>query len=271
MIAESTVRALVVLSVATTSLMMRLINSNGDLGLQITQVVSRLHVGIVVIVSLNLQRRLQSRVCRIGETNRTIKFSGSTTSVCRGYIGDDEIRQLLKGTLNCGARRGRGGNFSGTSNGLGEIGTCTSRRDRSGDPLSSIGILVCQRKEFSSVTTRSKCKLLHGVMRNSGIGGSIGIVDTTSCDRIVTFGAHSLRAVNTRVSCIADTLTRFFLVPILVVEIHVGVYCRIDLVVVQATAVSRAVVRASRSSASSSLISREALTLTTVTIADSSA
>ena len=138
MIAESTVRALVILSVATTTLMMRSINGNIDLTSQRTQVVSRLHVGIVVIVSLNLQRRLQSRVCRIGETNSTFKRSSTTHGgECRSYIGDDEIRQLLKGTLNCGARRGRGGNFSGTSNSVGEIGTCTSRRDRSGDPLPS--------------------------------------------------------------------------------------------------------------------------------------
>ena len=112
-ITESTVRALVILSVATTTLMMRSINGNIDLTSQRTQVVSRLHVRVVVIVSLNLQLRLQSRVCRIGETNRTIKFSGTTTSVCRGYIGDDEIRQLLKGSLDCGARLSRGGNRSG--------------------------------------------------------------------------------------------------------------------------------------------------------------
>ena len=113
-ITESTVRALVILSVATTTLMMRSINGNIDLTSQRTQVVSRLHVRVVVIVSLNLQLRLQSRVCRIGETNSTFKRSSTTHGAeCRSYIGDDEIRQLLKGSLDCGARLSRGGNRSG--------------------------------------------------------------------------------------------------------------------------------------------------------------
>ena len=95
-ITESTIGALVILSVATTTLMMGWINLNFDLWFQITAGVSRLHVCTVVVVIFDLQLRLQSGVRRVSETNRTRKFSRNLTGEARRDIWDDEVWQLCE-------------------------------------------------------------------------------------------------------------------------------------------------------------------------------
>ena len=126
-----------------------------------------------MVVILDLQLRLQSGVRRVSETNRTRKFSRNLTGEARRDIWDDEVWQLCESGLDvftcafCVSIKSIIRHITGSASG----------RNRSGDPFSSVRILVCQSKEFTGIAIGIEGDGLNRVVRNSGIIRGIGIVD----------------------------------------------------------------------------------------------